>query len=118
MIIFPRAVQLNPSILKPKLSFSNPVPAKMRIFNIYTQLIVNLTPTNYISLEKECFRTAVRKNFKLLQYYTVKTQEGVHCLVTEHSMTSLSFQTAIQKNEAKLSSFVQFGNEMASYRAL
>ena len=33
-------------------------------------------------------------------------------------MTSLSFQTAIQKNEAKLSSFVQFENEMASYRAL
>ena len=36
----------------------------------------------------------------------------------EHSMTSLSFQTAVQKNEAKLSSFVQFENEMASYRAL
>ena len=33
-------------------------------------------------------------------------------------MTSLSFQTAVQKNEAKLSSFVQFENEMASYRAL
>ena len=29
-------------------------------------------------------------------------------------MTSLSFQTALQKNEAKLSSFVQFENEMAS----
>ena len=28
-------------------------------------------------------------------------------------MTSLSFQTAVQKNEAKLSSFVQFENEMA-----
>ena len=33
-------------------------------------------------------------------------------------MTSLSFQTVIQKNEAKLNSFVQFENEMASYRAL
>ena len=33
-------------------------------------------------------------------------------------MTSLSFQTALQKNEAKLSSFVEFENEMASYRAL
>ena len=51
-------------------------------------------------------------------YQTVKTQEGVHCSVTEHSMKSLSFQTAIQKNEAKLSSFVHYGNEMASYRAL
>ena len=33
-------------------------------------------------------------------------------------MTSLSFQTAVQKNEAKLSSFLQFGNEMASYCVL
>ena len=33
-------------------------------------------------------------------------------------MTSLSFQTAVQKDEAKLSSFVQFVNEMTSYRAL
>ena len=30
-------------------------------------------------------------------------------------MTSLSFQTAMQKNEAKLSPIVQFENEMASY---
>ena len=37
--------------------------------------------------------------------------------VIEHGMTSLSFQTAVQKNETKLSS-VQFENEMASYRAL
>ena len=37
------------------------------------------------------------------------------CSVVEHTMTSLSFQTAI---EAKLRSFVQFENEMASYRAL
>ena len=29
--IFPRAVQLNSSILEPKLPFLNPVPAKMRI---------------------------------------------------------------------------------------
>ena len=41
----------------------------------------------------------------------------MHCSVIEHGMTSLSFQTAVQK-EAKLSSFVQFENEMASYRAL
>ena len=39
----------------------------------------------------------------------------MHCSVIEHGMTSLSFQTAVQKNEAKLSSFVQFENEMASY---
>ena len=42
----------------------------------------------------------------------------MHCSVIEHSMTSLSFQTAVQKNEAKLSSIVQFENEMASYCAL
>ena len=42
----------------------------------------------------------------------------MHCSVIEHGMTSLSFQTALQDNEAKLSSFVQFENEMASYRAL
>ena len=40
------------------------------------------------------------------------------CSVIEHGMTSLSFQTAIQKNDAKLSSFVQFENEMASCHAL
>ena len=33
-------------------------------------------------------------------------------------MTSLSFQTALQKDEAKLSSSVQSEDEMASYRAL
>ena len=42
----------------------------------------------------------------------------MHCSVIEHGMTSLSFQTTVQKDEAKLSSFVQFENEMASYRAL
>ena len=42
----------------------------------------------------------------------------MHCSVIDHGMTSLSSQTAIQKNEAKLSSFVQFENQMASYRAL
>ena len=42
----------------------------------------------------------------------------MHCSVTEHGMTSLSFQTAVQKNELKLSSFVQFENEMASYCVL
>ena len=41
----------------------------------------------------------------------------MHCSVIEHGMPSLSFQTAVQ-NKAKLSSFVQFGNEMASYSAL
>ena len=41
----------------------------------------------------------------------------MHCSVIEHGMT-LSFQTAIQKNEAKLSFLAQFDNEMASYRAL
>ena len=40
------------------------------------------------------------------------------CSVMEHSMTSLSFQTAIQKNEAKLSSFVRFEDEMGSCHAL
>ena len=40
------------------------------------------------------------------------------CSVIEHGMMSLSFQTAKQKNEAKLSSFVQFENEMVSYRVL
>ena len=42
----------------------------------------------------------------------------MHCSVIEHRMTSLSFQTAVEKNKAKLSSFVQFENEMVSYRAL
>ena len=36
----------------------------------------------------------------------------------EHGMTSYSFQTAVQKNEAMLSFFVQFENKMASYRAV
>ena len=36
----------------------------------------------------------------------------------EHGMTSLSVQTALEKNEATLSSFVQFENEMVSYCAL
>ena len=36
----------------------------------------------------------------------------------EYSMTSLSFQTAIEKNEAKLSSFVQFENQMALHCTL
>ena len=39
----------------------------------------------------------------------------MHFLVIEHSMMSLSFQTAIQKNKAQLSYFVQFENEMMSY---
>ena len=33
-------------------------------------------------------------------------------------MTLLSFQTAVQKKEAKLSSFVLFEDEMASYHVL
>ena len=36
----------------------------------------------------------------------------MHCSVIKHGMTSLSFQTAVQKNEAMLSSFVQFGKEV------
>ena len=42
----------------------------------------------------------------------------MHCSVTEHGIMPLSFQTAAEKNETKLSSFVQFENEIASYRAL
>ena len=43
----------------------------------------------------------------------------MHCsVIEEHGMTSLSFPTAVQKNEAKLSSFVQFENEMTSYCVL
>ena len=42
----------------------------------------------------------------------------MHCSVIEPGMMALSFQTAIQKNGAKLSSFVQFENEIALYRAL
>ena len=42
----------------------------------------------------------------------------MHYSVIEHSITSLSFQTVVQKNGAKLSSFVQFKNEMASYSPL
>ena len=42
----------------------------------------------------------------------------MHCSVIEQCMTSLSFQTAVQRNESKLSSFVEFENDMASYRAL
>ena len=42
----------------------------------------------------------------------------MHCSVIEHGTMSLNFKTAVQKNEAKLSSFVEFENEMASYRAL
>ena len=42
----------------------------------------------------------------------------MHCSVIEHGITSLTYQTAVQKNEAKLKSFVQFENEMASYHAL
>ena len=46
----------------------------------------------------------------------------MHCSFIEHDLTSLWFQTALQKNreknEAKLSYFVQFENEMASCSAL
>ena len=42
----------------------------------------------------------------------------MHCSVIERGMTSLSLQTARQKREVKLSSFVQFENEMASQRAI
>ena len=42
----------------------------------------------------------------------------MNCSVIEHGMTSLSSHSSIQKNEGKLSSFVQFENEIASYHAL
>ena len=42
----------------------------------------------------------------------------MHCSIIERGMTSLGFQTAVQKNEAKLNSFVKFENKIASYRAL
>ena len=48
----------------------------------------------------------------------IKQLKRVHCSVIEYGMTSLSSQTAIQKNEAKLSSYVPFENDIASYRAL
>ena len=38
----------------------------------------------------------------------------MHCSVIEHGMTSLSFRTAVQKNEEKLSSSVQFENKLNS----
>ena len=38
--------------------------------------------------------------------------------IGKHGMTSLSFRTAAQKNEAKLTSFVLYENEMESYCAL
>ena len=40
------------------------------------------------------------------------------CSVLEHSISSLRLYSTIQKNEAKLTSFVHFEKEMASYRAL
>ena len=40
------------------------------------------------------------------------------CSVIEHGITSLSYQTDIQKNKAKPSSFAQFENEMESYCAV
>ena len=48
----------------------------------------------------------------------IKTWEGVHCSTIEHGITLLSVQTAIQKKEAKLASFEQSENRMASYDAL
>ena len=42
----------------------------------------------------------------------------MHCSVIENGMTSLSFLTAVPKNKAKLSSYVQSENKMALYRAL
>ena len=42
----------------------------------------------------------------------------MHRSVIEHGMTTLCSQTAVQKNEAKLNSFVQFEYEMTSYHAL
>ena len=42
----------------------------------------------------------------------------MQCSVIEHCMTSLIFQTAVQKNEAKLSLFVKFENERATPRTI
>ena len=42
----------------------------------------------------------------------------MHCSIIEHGIRSMSFQTAVKKDKVKLSSFVQFENEMASYHAL
>ena len=53
-----------------------------------------------------------------INYETVKTQEGVLSSVIKHGWRHSSFQTVVQKNEAKLSSFVQSKNEIALYRAL
>ena len=58
------------------------------------------------------------RNTISVHHYTSKTWEGMHCSVVEGGMMSLSFQTAQQKKEAKLSYFVQFENKMASYHAL
>ena len=62
--------------------------------------------------EHDFTRKDLRKN-KLLKH-----RKACIGSVIEHGMMSLSFQTAVQKNEAKLSSFVQFENEMESYRTL
>ena len=40
------------------------------------------------------------------------------CSVIDRGMTSVSFLTAVPKNKAKLSSFVQSENKIALYRAL
>ena len=37
------------------------------------------------------------------------------CSARKHDVALLSFSIAMQKNEANLSPFVQFENEMASY---
>ena len=42
----------------------------------------------------------------------------MHCSVIEQGITSLTFETEVQKNEAKVRCFVQFENEMVSYLAL
>ena len=42
----------------------------------------------------------------------------MHFSIIEHGITTLNFQTVAQKNEEKLSSFVQFENGMVSYRGL
>ena len=42
----------------------------------------------------------------------------MHCSVIEHGMMSLSFQAAVQKNEAKLNYFVQLEIKMVLYLVL
>ena len=56
------------------------------------------------------------QNFMAVKLLFIKQLKigGMLCSIIEHSWRHSSFQIAVWKNEAKLSSFVQFVNEMAS----